>query len=1153
MPQLSRWGVRVLAVFASCGLAIASFGWQPAIAGAASLATSDPSTHLAADTAKFQHFPPGRPAPRAPGLPADASPQTAARAFLAGPLSRVGPSDSRTALELTSVQPSAAGGTVVRFAEKVGGVPVFGAEVLVDLDKSGAVRSAASESLPGPAPVLHASINPTEASATALAVAAASTHTDRAALATSPMQQWIYDPRILGRPGSSGATLVWGTEVVSTSGPSVNRLIFVDANDGSLTLELDQIESARDRRICDAAYSARQVPCVTPIRTEGSPASSVPDVDLAYDYSGDTYDFFFLRVGRDSLDNQGEPLISTVRYCEEDTCPFDNAYWDGSQMVYGAGFAVDDVVGHELTHGVTTHMSDLIYDGQSGAINESLSDTFGEFVDLTNSGGIDTPEVRWKLGEDIPGIGVIRDMANPPAFGDPDRMGSPLYYNGVGDNGGVHTNSGVGNKLTSLLTDGGTFNGQTLTGVGLAKAAPIIYWAANLLTSSSDYRAFGQALRASCDSLIGTDGITAADCAQVAKAGLAVEIIPPLTAPLTPTAPAVLPGDGAASVAWIAPADGSSAITDYLVQYSSDDGASWASHPDDVSTQTAATVTGLTNGVGYLFRVAAVNAIGTGEFSPASATVTPGTPMPSTYSAKYQGPPVAVPDNSSTGVLTEIAVPSGIGPITKVTATLGRIESTYDQDLRISLISPTGTEVALSDRNGGSGDNYVGTVFDDAGVEPITTGQAPFSGTFRPQGSLATLKGENPTGNWRLKVVDAANGDTAMVIAWSVSISGPQPQTITFTPPTDTALSAGSVRLSAVATSGLPVTFTTATPAICTVVDDRASLVSPGTCSVNAAQVGNAEWTAAPEVSASFRVDAAGPLTFSSGAFPVTKVGTTSRLAVTVTNTGAMAAAPSAITTAGSGVGVAGGTCANGVPIPSAGSCSVVLSWLPTRSGTLTGASMTLAYSEGEHLSDQTALTGNAIGPPAPPVSSRLTGFPAKRQATVAWTAPTSNGGAPVSGYRLRVSAPNSATVFTPWVATSATSRILTGLTNGANYRVQVAAVTAGGVSQSLTLAFRQATTTSPVRDLRAAATPVAGRTTIAWNPPASQGGTPVVRYLIRVTAANSATYGPWVTSATTTRTLVSLRKGAVYRVQVVAVNTQGNSTAVTIGFRQAR
>ena len=178
-----------------------------------------------------------------------------------------------------------------------------------------------------------------------------------------------------------------------------------------------------------------------------------------------------------------------MRYCETTgSCPYANAYWNGSEMRFGNGFAAaDDVVGHELTHAVTEAESNLIYWGESGAINEALSDIFGEFIDLSNSGGTDTAGVRWLIGEDAPG-GAIRSMSDPPLYGDPDRRFSALWYTGAEDNRGVHFNSGVANKLAFLLTDGGSFNGQTVTALGLTQVARLFYEAqVNLLVPGSDY------------------------------------------------------------------------------------------------------------------------------------------------------------------------------------------------------------------------------------------------------------------------------------------------------------------------------------------------------------------------------------------------------------------------------------------------------------------------------------------------------------------------------------------------------------------------------------------------------------------------------------------------------------------------------------------
>ncbi len=205
-------------------------------------------------------------------------------------------------------------------------------------------------------------------------------------------------------------------------------------------------------------------------------------------------------------------------------------------MTYGDGcfLVTDDVVAHELTHGVTEKESGLIYAFQQGAINESFSDIWGEFVDQTNGKGTDTAAVKWLMGEDT-SIGAIRNMKNPPAFKDPDRMGSPLYYTGSQDSCGVHSNSGVGNKAAYLITDGDTFNGYTNTGIGIAKAAAIYYEAqTNILTLTSNYHSLYDALNTACATLTGgADGITSADCVEVNKALLATEMnLLPLPPPI---------------------------------------------------------------------------------------------------------------------------------------------------------------------------------------------------------------------------------------------------------------------------------------------------------------------------------------------------------------------------------------------------------------------------------------------------------------------------------------------------------------------------------------------------------------------------------------------------------------------------------------------
>ncbi|MBI5704366.1 MAG: M4 family metallopeptidase, partial [Chloroflexi bacterium] len=251
--------------------------------------------------------------------------------------------------------------------------------------------------------------------------------------------------------------------------------------------------------------------------------------DSAHKYAIGTYNFYANNFNRDSIDNNGMPIISTVQYCDPSLpCPYANAFWDGTQMVYGSAYGfplADDIVAHELTHGVTQYESNLFYYYQSGAISESFSDLWGEYYDQTNGQGNDDVTVRWLLGEDTSGLGAIRSMNNPLAFGDPDRMSSPNYYEGADDNGGVHTNSGVNNKAVSLMVDGGSFNGKTVTALGWDKTGAIYYEAnTNLLTSGADYSDLYYALQQACTNLIGTKGITSADCVEVKDALDAVEM-----------------------------------------------------------------------------------------------------------------------------------------------------------------------------------------------------------------------------------------------------------------------------------------------------------------------------------------------------------------------------------------------------------------------------------------------------------------------------------------------------------------------------------------------------------------------------------------------------------------------------------------------------
>ena len=213
-----------------------------------------------------------------------------------------------------------------------------------------------------------------------------------------------------------------------------------------------------------------------------------------------TYDYYLNDHGRNSFDNAGGTIYS---YAHADV-NYNNAFWDGTRMTYGDGDGVNftplvclDVVGHEITHGVTQNSANLIYWGESGALNESFSDIFGNEVEFMREGVPGVGTGSWRMGEDItPSGSGIRNMQNPNEFNNADTyLGTYWVTTGSGDNGGVHYNSGVQNFWFYLLCEGGSGtndhgNAYNVSTIGFTKAAAIAYRNLTVyLTPSSNYYA----------------------------------------------------------------------------------------------------------------------------------------------------------------------------------------------------------------------------------------------------------------------------------------------------------------------------------------------------------------------------------------------------------------------------------------------------------------------------------------------------------------------------------------------------------------------------------------------------------------------------------------------------------------------------------------
>lgn len=221
----------------------------------------------------------------------------------------------------------------------------------------------------------------------------------------------------------------------------------------------------KQRRVHDANHGTG-LPG-TLVRSEGQGPTGDVEVNEAYDGAGATFDMFWSAYSRNSIDNAGMPLVSTAHY----STGYNNAFWNGAQMTYGDGdgvyfnrfTAAIDVIGHEMTHGVTSYQANLEYHDQPGALNESISDVFGSLVkQFSHSPQQTAAGADWLIGQGlftakVNGV-ALRSMKAPgTAYDDPHLGKDPqpahmsAFVHTTADNGGVHINSGIPNRAFYLL------------------------------------------------------------------------------------------------------------------------------------------------------------------------------------------------------------------------------------------------------------------------------------------------------------------------------------------------------------------------------------------------------------------------------------------------------------------------------------------------------------------------------------------------------------------------------------------------------------------------------------------------------------------------------------------------------------------------------
>jgi Zn-dependent metalloprotease len=595
------------------------------------------------------------------------------------------------------------------YAQQYKGVPVFAGVLRTHVDGSGRLYSVNGTFVPG----LDLNIVPTRTAADAGAVARSAVGEQKpaaAGIAVRGTKLYVFREGLA--KGVEGTNhLAWEVEV--GNGRDVREFVYVDAHTGKIVDQITGIYDALNRRAFDGQNNPNGPPTYpgTPFWVEGDPFPStgtcvqgpgLPDCNDEADNmiiaSKETYDLYSHGFARDSFDGLGSTMDSIFDRGYD--CP--NASWNGTFISFCPGFTTDDVTSHEWSHAYTQYTSNLIYQWQPGALNESYSDIFGETVDLLNGRMTDAPgeprtegncsdftppraqlqvtappsiagnyaaqsaqfgpaltpagvpgnvvvaldaanptgpsttdactaltnagavagkialvdrgtclftvkvqnaqdagaigvivannvasglpgmggtsatitipsigvqqstgnsikaelangpvsanirsstgstdtSYRWLLGEDVVDGGALRDMWSPGCYSNPAKVTDTAFYTcATTDGGGVHTNSGVPNHGYALLVDGGTFNGQTVAGLGLTKAAHIYFRAqAQYQVPASDFADHADALEQSCDDLVGVDlanlltgapsgqMISAGDCAEVTKMIAAVEL-----------------------------------------------------------------------------------------------------------------------------------------------------------------------------------------------------------------------------------------------------------------------------------------------------------------------------------------------------------------------------------------------------------------------------------------------------------------------------------------------------------------------------------------------------------------------------------------------------------------------------------------------------
>lgn len=381
----------------------------------------------------------------------------------------------------------------VRFGQRIDNIPVFGAYLTVHVVQ-GRIAGTDGRYLQKQFHVDAPTIRAGQARELAeVAVPAASGRMIPVQAIGEPIRQ-IYATELLDEPGLRSGKIfpVWRVSVRGVreaDNISTFWTVLIDDRTGDTRLVLDEERTAGDRSgenftILDAGFTTdancwddNTSPATTEWFTEsGSTASypdessdPVPDGEMANDYCHVSYHHYH-DFQLEGWDDDGNLIESMIRV---GTNWVNASYVPGCDHIrFGEDYLSEDVYGHEYTHAVNSRWNQLIYNGESGALDESLGDVTGEFMD---------PDNDWEHGEDMI-FGANRSLSDPPSQGgDPDHYANRCrtandFCGFAGDNNGVHTNSGIPNKVGYLLSIGDSHNGLVVNGLGLGRSRWLHFW-----------------------------------------------------------------------------------------------------------------------------------------------------------------------------------------------------------------------------------------------------------------------------------------------------------------------------------------------------------------------------------------------------------------------------------------------------------------------------------------------------------------------------------------------------------------------------------------------------------------------------------------------------------------------------------------------------